>query len=83
VKVEDFGLRVIASVAVSWQMNHAAGGLAFHIYIWSFILISYMLLLNIFLSILVDTYMIAKSETPASVPIPEEVRPPHTLAPVP
>ena len=47
-------------------MQHAAGhgmSIVFHLFFWSYIIIVFFILLNIFLAILIDAYAEIKSKT--------------------
>jgi len=45
------------------SMEHAANDVAFHLFLWSYLIVAFFILLNIFLAILVDAYASVKQET--------------------
>lgn len=47
-------------------MMHAAGPGAFHVFLWSYIFVSFFILMNMLLAIIVDSYAHVKSETEGS-----------------
>jgi len=46
------------------EMTHAAPAWAFHLFLWSFLLIVFFILFNVLLAILIDAYAMVKAETP-------------------
>ena len=58
------------------EMDHAAGNgmnFIFQIYIWTYLLLAFFILLNIFLAILIDSYASVKAESESSKGIFEDV----------
>jgi len=56
------------------EMTHAAPWWAFHLYLWTFLLIVFFILVNILLAILIDAYALVKADTPEDCPgFPEEL----------
>jgi len=55
--------------AVGWaQMEHAAAdALTFHLFMWTFVVIGFLILFNIFLCIVIDAYMASKEEMEATM----------------
>mmetsp|Transcript_40849 Transcript_40849/g.83567 ORF Transcript_40849/g.83567 Transcript_40849/m.83567 type:complete len:1272 (-) Transcript_40849:1118-4933(-) len=55
------------------QMAHAAPGWAFHMYLWSWLILAFFLLINIFLAILVDSYATLKSQADVTTGVHTEL----------
>jgi len=56
------------------SMAHAANDVAFHLFLWSYLIVAFFILLNIFLAILVDAYASVKQETVESTGLTEELK---------
>jgi len=55
------------------EMSHAAPPWAFNLFIWSYLIIAFFILLNIFLAILVDAYVAVKEDTKGSIGLPQDL----------
>ena len=49
------------------QMTHSAGEAAFHMFLWSYIIVAYFILMNMLLAIIVDSYAHVKEQTEGSL----------------
>jgi hypothetical protein len=56
------------------SMNHAANEWAFHLFLWSYLIVAFFILLNIFLAILVDAYAAVKEETQEAAGLTAELK---------
>ena len=56
------------------SMSKSANPLAFNLFLWTYLIIAFFILLNIFLAILVDAYASVKEETQNAAGLPEELQ---------
>jgi len=56
------------------SMSHAANAWAFHLFLWSYLIVAFFILLNIFLAILVDAYAAVKQDTQDAAGLPDELK---------
>jgi len=56
------------------SMSHAANEWAFHLFLWSYLIVAFFILLNIFLAILVDAYAAVKQSTQEAAGLPDELK---------
>lgn len=56
------------------SMMHSANPWAFHLFLWSYLIVAFFILLNIFLAILVDAYACVKEGTHEAAGLTEELR---------
>jgi len=70
-----FDIILVMDTGVFWQqMTHAcANSLFFHLFIWSWIIVGFFLLINIFLAIVIDAYIAVKEEDTSKLGMHEEL----------
>ena len=55
------------------QMEHASTFVCFQIYIWSWLVVGFFLLINIFIAIVIDAYVAVKEENTSKLGMHEEL----------
>ena len=65
---------LVMDTAVFWdQMEHACNEFYFNMFVWSWIIVGFFLLVNIFIAIVIDSYVNVKEQNESKVGMHEEI----------